>query len=302
MTSVAVFLGGNRRFLVPAIAFAALTILTRYAGWIVLPVGVVGILALSDEPRRGALKDTAIFTLGIVLPVALWLGRNLFIAGTATNRVLGRHFVSADDLRRFLDVVTAWVTPWKPSHWLEAAGLAVLMVALTAVLWRAVQSQTRSRVVAAKFGLLWLAFAALYPLFLGISRSFFDAKIPIDIRMLAPLYVALVVAGSVTVGVGFPRLRRPWPEAFIAALLVIGLGPRMVAHSAAALDHLRQDGVGFTNRAWQASPSLEWVRQLPAEATLFSNKALVIQLLEGLAAFQPPEKNDEVKALPRTSR
>jgi hypothetical protein len=300
LTSLGAYLGGNRRLLVVAIVFAALAVLTRYAGWIVVPVGVLGILTLSDEPRRRAIRDAAIFGLGVFLPVGLWLLRNLAVAGTATNRVYGRHFISADDVRRFLDVVTAWLTQTKPSHWLEAAGLIVLMVALAWSLWRASRSQARSRVVAAKFGLLWLGFAVLYPLFLAISRSFFDAKIPVDDRMLSPLYVALVVALCVTIGVGFPRSGRPWPEAVIGALLVIGLGPRMVEQSAGVLERLRRDGVGFTNRAWQNSPSVDWVRQLPPETTLFSNKALVLQLLEGRAAYQLPERYDEVKALPRT--
>ena len=74
----------------------------------------------------------------------------------------------------------------------------------------------------------------------------------------------------------------------------------MLTGSAGVLSHLRTEGVGFTDRAWQASSSIDWLRRLPPDATVYSNKAHVIQLLLERAAFQLPERYDEVKALPRS--
>jgi hypothetical protein len=292
--------GGRRSSLFLAVAFSGLAILTRYAGWSLILAGSVGILVLSSEPRRRAIRDAALFGIGASVPIGLWVLRNLTVAGTATNRVFGNHVVTADDGRKFLDVVTAWVTTAKPSHWLEGAGLLIIVAAMVWLLGRQSRSPDNPRSAAAVFGLLWLIFAAVYVPSLAFSRSFFDAKIPIDDRMLSPLYVALAIAVVLVIWVTLPRSRWLWPEVVASFVLVAGLGPRMVSGSVQVLSHLRAQGVGFTNRAWQTSDSLDWVRGLSPEATLYSNKALVIELLLGRAAYQVPERYDEVKALPRT--
>ena len=301
MGALALYLRGARRFyLFLAIGFSALAVLARYAGAVVIPAGVLGILALSPARRKLAGRDAALFAAGASLPFVVWTLRNIVVAGTATNRVLGSHPITGDDARKFLEVVTAWMTSAKPSHWLEGFVLGLILTGLSWLLWRRCRSSDDHVAAGAVLGLLWLIFAFLYIPYLAFSRSFLDAKIPIDDRMLSPFYLALAFAVSSAVAVVPPRSYWPWPELVGIGGVLLLLGPRMLTGSAGVLSHLRTEGVGFTDRAWQASSSIDWLRRLPPDATVYSNKAHVIQLLLERAAFQLPERYDEVKALPRS--
>lgn len=273
----------------------ALAVLTRYAGSSLLLTGALAVLLVGGAPWRERLRRTAALALGSALPVLLWLLRNLRLAGTLTNRVFGYHPVTIDDARGVLDTITFWVTPARPSHWIEGAVLAALLAGAG---WILLIHASRIPVPrrAAHLGLILLLFLIVYLPMLGISRTYFDAKIPLDDRMLVPWYAAAALLISISFGMVFRGRRSLVVALSLLSLGAIGPGKRMLESSAAILGRLRQTGAGFASRAWRESESMAWVRRLPVGALLYSNKALVIQLLIGRAAYQPPERYDEVKA------
>ena len=71
---------GRRSALVWAAVFASLSVLTRYAGALVVATGFLMLLAGSHG--RGRLKNVVIYTLVTTLPISAWMVRNAVVAGS----------------------------------------------------------------------------------------------------------------------------------------------------------------------------------------------------------------------------
>ncbi len=295
--ALAVHLDGRRyRFLWLAALASSLALLTRYAGASMVLAGAGALMLVNRGPWRIRIRDAMVFALASFLPMSLWLLRNLSVSGTMTNRVFGYHPVTAEDARMFLDIVTGWFTAARTSHWIEAFLLAAFLAAAAWVVWRYTRSDSPLERRAGGLGVILMLYILVYVPMLALSRTYLDAKIPIDDRMLSPWYASLALLATVVVGVSLRGLRRTWWLVPAVLLFLAGPGRYMVDGSRRALGRLEGEGVGFASRAWGWSPSLDWVRDLSPDALLYSNKALVIQLLLGRAAYQPPERYDEVKA------
>jgi len=295
--ALAVYLDGRWPIVLGLAALACgLAVLTRYAGSSMLLAGVGALLLVNRGSWRIRIRDAMVFALAAFLPLSLWLLRNLAVSGTLTNRVLGYHPVTADDARAFLDIVTGWLTAARTSHWIEGLLLAALLVGGAGVVWRYTRSDSSVERRAGGLGMILMLYILVYVPMLGLSRTYFDAKIPIDDRMLSPWYASLTLMAALVAGISLRGPRRTWWIVPVALLVLAGPGRYMVDGSRRVLGRLETQGVGFASRAWGESPSLDWVRDLSSDALLYSNKALVIQLLLGRAAYQPPERYDEVKA------
>jgi len=295
--ALAVYLDGRRTpFLGLAALACGLAVLTRYAGSSMLLAGAGALLLVNRGSWRIRIRDAMVFALASVLPLSLWLLRNVSVSGTMTNRVLGYHPVTADDARALLDIVTGWLTSARTSHWIEGFLLAALLVAAAWIVWRYTRSDSGVERRAGGLGVILMVYILVYAPMLALSRTYFDAKIPIDDRMLSPWYTSLALMASIVAGVSLRGLRRTWWIVGIVLLFLAGPGRYMVDGSRRVLGRLEGEGVGFAGRAWRESASLDWVRGLSRDALLYSNKALAIQLLLGRGAYQPPERYDEVKA------
>jgi hypothetical protein len=291
---------GRRRSLWFAAAGTAAAVLTRYAaGWLVI-LGVAAILLVRTASWKERVGDALRFGLGASVPVALWLVRNVVLAGSATNRILRWHPITIDDLRSFLQIVTAWFTAARYSHWLEGAVLLGLLVAAAAYLWRRRKTEAGEANQAAILGMLLVGVAATYPAYIALSRSLFDDSIPIDDRMFAPTFVALVALTGVVAALLGRGRRGAWILLPLAGLFLIGLVPYMAGRFRSKYESMRQDGILFASRAWRGSESMAWVSSLPQDALVYSNQALVIQFLAGRPAYQIPERFDSVKAEERS--
>jgi 4-amino-4-deoxy-L-arabinose transferase-like glycosyltransferase len=287
---------GERRWLYLAAAAVAAAVLTRYAAGSIILLAVASVLLLRRAPWKERLADAARLGIAASLPTALWMVRNQIAAGTATNRTLNWHPITIDHLRTFLQVVTAWFTPRTYSHWLEGAVLLALLVGAAAFLWGNRTNEWGRANRSAILGLLLVGVAGVYPAYVAISKSFLDDSIPVDDRMLAPMYVSLMaLLGVIAALVGRYRRAR-WVLLPALALLLIGALPHMLGRTGDKLSSMRQDGVLFASRAWAESESMAWVRGLPEEAVVYSNRADIVQFLASRPVYLIPEGYDSVKA------
>jgi hypothetical protein len=148
-------------------------------------------------------------------------------------------------------------------------------------------------------GLVFLLFAITYPVVIAVSRSFFDDTIPIDDRMLAPTFMAMVAVAGSAAAIGSQLRRARWVWIALAVLFVFGPLRHMLGQSRLLYERLNTEGQGYASAAWGRSGSVSWVRTLPPDAVLYSNKARPLQFLTHHWAFQVPEGYDAVKAEPR---
>ncbi len=273
--------------------------LTRYVG-VALFLAVPLILCFSARGTLRKRMTLAASVLGIAaVPAAAWLGRNLLLSGSATNRTLGFHPPGGDALRQFLDVVTAWFVPGVHSHWLEAAlfGLA-LLAALALTAWLVTRRDERPRHLAI-LALGSLIYLITYLLGLLASLTLFDASTRIDSRILTPVFLAGVIAWFSLLG-ALPAGRRwRWIPALATGALLLLTARYSLGALSNTLQTARLEGMGFAGRAWHESETLGWIRGLPPSTIVYSDQPTALEYWTSRPARSIPQRLDPVTRLER---
>ena len=167
---------------------------------------------------------------------------------------------------------------------------------------------------ALKVGLLFSLFAVSYISFLAVSYILVKAPKPaLNDRILSPLLLAgfLGVTGlwnGSLVGLksATGRLART-PSSLATVLLQIGqLLPLIIALLAIRVNRppLREfltlmynDGVGYTSRIWQYSPTVAALRSIPGDTPIVSTDIDAVMFFLNRPAFKVPSWNIEAHAL-----
>jgi 4-amino-4-deoxy-L-arabinose transferase-like glycosyltransferase len=239
---------GRRGMLAAFAALTAFALATRYAGAPLVAVGAV-LVALYPEGGWGRrLGRAAAFTAVAVLPVALWLARNLAVAGTA----LGARVPGSGDLggvaAEMGRLVTAWFVP--PAPFPGPGGLTAPVVAALAwgalvllggagcwIGWRTGRGGAGRTALAPVWAPVWAqaGFAAAYAVFVVAAKARIgEMEARFSFPLIVPLFLALLWAldrAADQVGAGARRRLERGP----ARLGSRAVPPGLPAAAAAAL-------------------------------------------------------------------
>ena len=281
---------------------AGLAGLTRYAGAALGLSGIGLILVFAGAPsfreRLGRAAGYGAVALG---PLALWMARNVLVAGSATTRQIGFHRLYSVHFLPAWETAARWILPNGTHTPIRAVLLGLLLICLLLGVVRSVRSYRGQAAEASGPGLLPVClavFLAWYGGFLFFSKIFVDPLFPLDDRILSPAQAAFIMLAVLIAHGELERARRGapsslrrWMSSTAQVLLVgllaaqLGLGARQSAGWAAVA---RQDGLGFNSRSWQHSPLVAFVEQLPAEAVVHSNAADGLLYSTGRPIWQLP--------------
>jgi hypothetical protein len=216
--------------------------------------------------------------------LALWLARNVLVAGSATTRQIGFHRLYSVHFLPAWETAARWILPNDTYTPLRAALLGLLLIWLLSGVVRSVRSYRGQAVEASGSVLLPMClavFLAWYGGFLFFSKIFVDPLFPLDDRILSPAQAAFIMLVVLVAHGELERARRAEPsslrkwmantaQVLLVGLLAaqLGLGARQSAAWAAMA---RVEGLGFNSRSWQHSLLVAFVEQLPAEAVVHSN-------------------------------
>ncbi|HXH56655.1 glycosyltransferase family 39 protein [Iamia sp.] len=264
-------------WLVVAGTLVALAFLFRYAGIVLIPTGALAILlGRWRHGWRDAVTSASAFSaLSAVVPVA-WALRNRGVDGTA----MGFRPPSTDGPatvgERFASTLGEWALPSPAPAWLQGATVVAALLLLSAGLLLGARAgvalRQRLQVPAAVRLVPLLLFVGAYATYLALAQLA-TALNPIGTRLMSPLWVPLVVLGTV----GLERLPLCVPEprrrlarsvgAGLLVLFVLGQGVAAARDVRAAA----VNGVGYAVPS-RLSPDLAAaVRDLPGEAILYTN-------------------------------
>jgi hypothetical protein len=283
--------------------------LTRYAALALVATFLVALLFVHGTWRR-RLSSAGIFLLGAA-PWALgWAVRNEVVGGNATNRVLIWHPITAANFETALYNISVFLMPVEPWR-RELFKVPVLFIILTLVILGSVlvwTLMTVRRLLAQRsgsnasgkpndarplhngiaftnglyvFGYLASVFA---------SMSFFDASTKFKVRILAPIYVSLLILLVLFAQWLWGKRR----EAVIAlAVIIFGLS---TYGQAAALSELHRGGQGYASFQWYDSKTMEFLRSLPPSDHIYTNEPGAVYLYTGRGAYVLPDRFDPVTA------
>jgi len=251
---------------------------TRYVGMTLLPPLAVGLLLVGNRPLRRRLMDILLATTVACLPLGVWLIRNVMLAHTSTNRTVAFHPIGADHVKGVMltmhDFMLAVSIPnWmKALHLLGAIGLLLLAFA---ILHRTNNLRLNAGAVRIILPLLCILFALTYIAVLLITVSFFDALTPLDARLLLPVFVCLIVVAVSLAWSVSQALKKPlvWWSFLVFVVLCSSIN---AGHTVALASNVHMNGMGYTSRNWQDSPTIAWVKSVRAAVTLYSNGADVM--------------------------
>lgn len=266
----------ERTAFLAAILCSAGAVLTRYIGVAVIAAGVAAFLLWGrGGPARRAVRAAG-FAAFSSLPLAAWLWRNYLVSSTLTGD-------------RTWSLLTGARPPLfvSPGVGVVSAGIALLLAAA----WVCIARQRGGADVRP------LALAGLFATFcLGgtLLLASQGASNPVDYRLLAPLYVPMVllVSGSperLAGGLHAPRARR------VVGIAVEGGVAALIAASLAVLyvegrEMVRRGAGGYATDEWVGSDLVAAVVRTPPPGRIYSNAPEALSLFGGIRAAPSPSK------------
>ena len=277
-----------------AVAAIALASLARYAGLAAIATGALAIALWGPMSPARRWGRAAIFAAAAGIPLLAWLVRNRAMEGSLTGKQLVVHMIPGSRAQQGLDSISAWLLPEIAPRAMRYSVLILAALVVLTAWWYArgraeeglePRSQQRIRIAARVFGL----FAVLYGSLVFTTISFFDAHVPLDGRLLTPLYAAVVVLAMV----GLARLtaRIPWIQAPALWVLVLVVGVSLTRTALWAAGS-QIDEMGYASSVWRESALVAEVKTLRDDVRVFSNAPDALYVLTGRPARLIPLKAD----------
>lgn len=272
-----------------------LSAFTRYAGIALLVSGCISILLFSDGKSKTRIIDAVIFGIVGSLPVVFWTARNWLVASNATNRDFGFHPIGLEHLSEVVIVVLSWISiPLFSTTGVQVVLIGLLVLGGLAILlgiWRERRdAETLGMQNSLALPMLMLSTMVVYFLMLFATISFLDDQTQVDSRILAPVYVALMLLGvSFSNKLLGRRETGKRSQGLLLAVALIFLSLQAM-RTWPWLSLTYRDGVGYASRQWAESEIVRRVKLLEPLTPLFSNAPDVLYTLVGRPARMIPRK------------
>jgi 4-amino-4-deoxy-L-arabinose transferase-like glycosyltransferase len=287
--------------------FVGAAYLTRYAGLALVGTFIVALLILHTNWRK-RLTSVGIF-LASVLPWLIgWAIRNRLVAENATNRALGWHPITSDNLRMGLRVFSDFFIPveewrqeiFKQTRLVEGMVVIVLGAVLVWVIVRAWnyfsephQASVGERigkeamgVIAFTTGLYILAYLAS----VVTSMTMFDAATKFRLRILSPVFVGLLIL-LIYFGVWLKGRNRP--IVIVLTLIILGFS---VYKQSITMNNWYKSGLGYASFKWYDSKAIAFLRELPDDVKIYTNEPAAVYLYTGRGNYVLPDRYDSATA------
>lgn len=283
-------------FLSAAAGAAAMAVLTRYAGVALVAAAAAGILFLAREKRlRARVAGAALFAGISLVPVLLWVLRNLAVAGNAADRIAVFHPVGFKAYTDALLTCAAWLAPVRIS---AVAGAFVLLLEASAlfILWR-LSGKNRSPEFNsagqnfAQLPALLVYFIISYSGLLLVTMTFFDAGVSaLRVRIMSLFYPACLILAVCFLYQRFYPIKNTRIFKTISAAASLMLAGYYLFSGAIWAADIYANGQRYNGKVWEQSDTMRAVRQLPMGSLIYTNGPDVIKTLTGRSARRIPAK------------
>jgi len=310
--SLAAFLAFSEYFktekniwLVVTACFTAFAYLTRYAGLALLATFFIALILLHDTWKK-RISSAAIF-LTSVFPFLLgWNIRNQLVADNATNRMLVYHPLTAENIEigiynfsEFFIPVETWRRSAVKIPNLFVAFLSILALCLlTWVVYKGLKkffqpAIEQLEILSFTNGLYIFGYLAS----IVSSMLLFDASTKFKLRILSPVYVALLILLVLFGHWLWQKRAMLWQGLVVfAAVLIFGLS---LYDMAGAVTKLHKGGQGYASFQWYDSQAMDFLSQLPKDIRIYTNQPGPVYLYANRPSYVLPDRVDAVTDLPR---
>lgn len=303
---------GSNSFLLITAVFTAFAYLTRYAGLALLATFLVSLFILHGAWKK-RLASAGIFLAGFIPFALAWGIRNRLLTDNATNRQPVYHPITAENIQLGISNFANFIMP--VDEWRRALikvpnlfAAVIVFVAIALFVWVVTKGLKKFFKPASDTPEVLSFISALY-IFAYLasilsSMTWFDASTKFHLRILAPVYVSLLV---MLVYLG----HRLWQKS-AASLLITNYALRFTFFAFAlfifflslynftdSLSQLRKGGQGYASFRWFDSEAMDFLSQLPERTRIYSNQVPPVYLYTGRPGYVLPDVIDPVTGLPR---
>lgn len=273
------------RHLILASVLFACSILTRYAG--VAFVMTAGLVLFTASYQSWQKRIQSLAGLGFIsaLPLLVWLLRNITVRGDVANRDIGFTILGLPQLESTIQTLGIWLIP--------VPELTVNLIVLTpmGLLLGWTYFHTRKHSVSLDIETTILRWwIIIYMLFIVVSFSFVDARIPFNHRILLPAYVGLVIL----IGRGLAMNWSYFSKILRLTWLVVGL-VLIVINSILSLNWasiISRTGQQYSDARFRQSMIIQDLQDTPSSATLYTNNNFLLHYLTDNPAHILPFADD----------
>lgn len=299
----------HRRWLFIAGLLAGFAVLTRYAGLALFLTAILTIVLL-HRGLRSTLLDVSFFMLGAgPLPVA-WSIRNRLLTGTTANRQFLWHPPAWSKIDTGIFNFLDWLSPFNILTWLQerkwlAYGFALLLVlaflALMFYSWHRLfkHKSANGSLVGESLWLYNQIYVVVYLSSILATMALFDASTLFENRILAPAEVFFLIVILALMTRWLENKSLFLKSGVILVLLIFAWF--WAKDGKQAVKILGKDGQGFASLSWRNSRTIEYIRMLPADKMIYTNKSTGVFLLTGRNAYAVQSRVDPVTQIPRST-
>ncbi len=289
--------------------FVGMAYLTRYSGLALVATFIVALVILHKSWKQ-RFTSIGVFIAGTLPWILGWTIRNKLVADNATNREFVWHPITPENLRIGLRTVTEAFFPveaWRRAMIKQpyiVEGMIILILGAVLV-WLAIrvwkylsepQSLTpdpsprgRGEVISFTTGLYLFAYLAS----IISSMLMFDAATKFKLRILAPMFVCLLIL-LIYFGIWLRNKNRP-----LIVLLAFVLLAFFAYKQISTVNTLSKGAEGYASFKWYDSKTMAYLRELPTDIHIYTNEPAAVYLYTGRGNYVLPDRFDSATALPR---
>jgi hypothetical protein len=293
------YIESSNKLILAISAFSnSLALLARYAALPCIIAGIIAIYALGKSNYYKKFKDSLFYLIISVLPITIWVVRNLYISGDVTGRKVSYHLIGLGFFKSCLSVFSIWL--FNSDHISVYIRIAVLLGFITAfiiliypkynkIFLEKDNSNTNATRSYAIIPSLFLIYCICYLLFIFISKSFIDFYIPIDSRVLSPLFGPFLVIFLYSIASIFHGHNIIVRYALLIFCITFAIN-YMVQGFRWTLN-VQKDGLGYNSIVWKKSDTLIGIRGIVSKR-IYSNAWDVIYFIDDKRCYRIPYKYD----------
>lgn len=279
VATLSFFEHNKTRFLLFATGAAGLAFLTRYSGLSILLTLMIVVIFIDNkvESHHKRRITTGIASLGFI-PIGLWIIRNYFLIGGATNRIPAWHPPSMGWFEMGMRTILLWVVPGRLLQGdvktiFIGLLLAIIFVTIFIVFRYKVRRQKPLRRSVRNAIILLIIYILATMSVLIIARLCFDELVPLNDRILAPVHHVGIILLSILAWILYAHASRP--TRVIVVVFCIFFALFYVYRAVPSIKYMYQEGYGYTSRGWHDSSLIDEI-QLHPESSVYSNAATAI--------------------------
>ncbi len=276
-------------------AVSSLLCLTRYAGVIIIPAGVLCICMYGKRTLKVKIRHSAIYSAITFIPSGLWIIRNIILTETFTGQRAPSSYTLIENIFFYFNTILDWYLPVQ----INTMQLFFIILILTALgISGAVLIYKReiNSKVAKQLGPM-LIFIVSYSGLILISSST-TAYDRIDNRLLSPIMVPLVVLTLIVLDKTLKLILR-FPKGIVIYVLFIAglvfwMENQVVKTYGNFEYYAKQTGWEYGSAKWKSNTVIQYLKEHKEFGTkylLYSNVPEAVYILTDREARWSPFKN-----------